>query len=105
MKVKYNHMLTKEQHRFLKAQANQLKALFQLGKNDIGPTHIELLNNALGARELIKVTLLKSVDDDLKTLAMDIAVKTNSDLVETKGRTFVLFRRNTKDPKIVFPKK
>ncbi|MFA5660554.1 MAG: YhbY family RNA-binding protein [Bacilli bacterium] len=97
-------MLTKEQHRFLNAQANQLKALFQLGKNEIGPTHIDLLNNALGARELIKVTLLKSVDDDVKALAMDIAVKTNSDLIETKGRTFVLYRRNPKDPKIVLPK-
>ena len=97
-------MLTKQQLRFLKAQANQLKALYQLGKNDIGPTHVKLLNDALAARELIKVSLQKSVEEDTKTLAMDLAIKTNSDLIESKGRTYVLFRRNTKDPKIVFPK-
>lgn len=97
-------MLTKTQHRFLKAHANQLKALYQLGKNDIGPTHIALLDNALTARELIKVSLLKSVEEEPKALAMALAIKTNSDLIETKGRTFVLYRKNTKDPKIILPK-
>lgn len=96
-------MLTKTQHRFLKAAANQLKALYQLGKNDVGPTHISLIDNALTARELIKVSLLKTVEGTTQEVAMLIATKTNSDIIETKGRTFVLYRRNTKDPKIKLP--
>ncbi|MDY0214150.1 MAG: YhbY family RNA-binding protein [Bacilli bacterium] len=97
-------MLNKEQKLFLKSKANQLKALYQLGKNDIGETHIALLDKALTARELIKVSLLKSVEETTKEMAMIIATQTNSDIIETKGRTFVLYRRNTKDPKIALPK-
>ncbi len=96
-------MLTKTQHRFLKAQANQLKALYQLGKNDLGPTHIELFDKALLARELIKVSVLRSVLTPVKEVAEQVALATDADLIETKGRTFVLFRRNLKEPKIKLP--
>lgn len=97
-------MLTKKERLHLKSLANQLKALYQLGKNDIGPTHLALLDNALKAKELIKVSLLKSVEEDVKEVAMLIATKTNSDIIETKGRTFVLYRKNKENPKISFPK-
>lgn len=96
-------MLTKKEHRFLKAAANQLKARYQIGKNDVGPSQISLIDNALTARELIKVSLLKTVEGTTQEVAMLIATKTNSDIIETKGRTFVLYRRNTKDPKIKLP--
>lgn len=96
-------MLTKLQHRHLKAMANQLKALYQLGKNDLGPSHIELFNNALTARELIKVSVLTSVVTPVKEIAEEVARLTEADLIETKGRTFVLYKRNLKAPKIKLP--
>lgn len=97
-------MLTKKERLHLKSLANQLKALYQIGKNDIGPNNIALLDNALKARELIKVSVLKSVEEEVKVVAMKIAIQTNSDIIETKGRTFVLYRKNKQDPKITFPK-
>ena len=95
--------LTKTQMRFLKAEANQLKALYQIGKNDLGPTHIALFDNALTARELIKISVLRTVAAPVAEVAAEISRLTNAYLVETKGRTFVLYRHNPKAPKIKLP--
>lgn len=95
--------LSKTQLRFLKKEANQLKALYQLGKNDIGATHLDLFDKALLARELIKVSVMKSVLTPIKEVALAVSLQTGAVLIETKGRTFVLYRRNAKDPKIKLP--
>lgn len=95
--------LTKTQQRFLKAETNKLKALYQIGKNDLGTTHIELFNNALLARELIKISVLRSVVTPVSEVAEEVSRLTNAYLVETKGRTFVLYRHNAKAPKIKLP--
>lgn len=97
-------MLTKPQLKFLRKECNQLKALYQIGKNELSDTNVSLLVNGLKAKELIKVQVLQSVEEDIEELALKVAVKTNADLVETKGRTFVLFKRNVNNPIVVFPK-
>ena len=54
-------MLSKKQIKYLRGLANTLTAKYQIGKNEITDSTIELLDNALTAHELIKVSLNKSV--------------------------------------------
>ncbi|MCE5256649.1 MAG: YhbY family RNA-binding protein [Spirochaetaceae bacterium] len=86
-------MLTSKRRSFLSAEAAQLPALMQIGKN--GPTEalsaqLELL---LNRHELVK---LRFVDfkDDRKTIASDLAAATGSELVRIIGNTAIFFRQN-----------
>ncbi len=96
-------MLTKKNIRFLKGLAQKEKSLFQIGKNEITESHKKLFDDALSARELIKISVLTSVTGDIDELALNVARLANADLIEVKGRTFVLYRKNPKDIKIKFP--
>ncbi len=90
--------------RYLRGLSNQLKAQYQLGKNEITDTFLDLLEKALVAKEILKVHVLKSVNKEVTSLALSVAASLNATVVETKGRTFTLYRQNTKEPKIKFPK-
>ena len=60
-------MLSKKQIKYLRGLANTLDAKYQIGKNEITDSTIELLDNALTAHELIKISLNKSVTDVKET--------------------------------------
>lgn len=97
-------MLSKKEMRYLRGLGNQLKAQYQLGKNEITDTFLDLLEKALVAKEILKVHVLKSVNKEVTSLALSVAASLNATVVETKGRTFTLYRQNIKEPKIKFPK-
>ncbi|OQC10167.1 MAG: RNA-binding protein YhbY [Tenericutes bacterium ADurb.Bin087] len=97
-------MLTKKEMRYLRGLSNKLKAQYQLGKNEITDSFLSLLEKALVAKELIKVHVLQSVDKEVTSLALDVASRLNATVVETKGKTFTLYRQNVKEPKIKFPR-
>ena len=89
-------MLTSNQKRQLKGMANTLPSLFQIGKNELSDNLIEMLDKALTAHELIKISVLKTVDSPLLEIALDISSATNSIVVQTIGRVIVLYRQNLK---------
>lgn len=88
--------LTGKQKRQLKGMANTLPSLFQIGKNELSDNLIEMLDKALTAHELIKISVLKTVDSPLLEIALDISSATNSIVVQTIGRVIVLYRQNLK---------
>lgn len=88
--------LTGKQKRQLKGMANTLPSLFQIGKNELTDNLIEMLDKALTAHELIKISVLKTVDSPLLEIALDISSATNSIVVQTIGRVIVLYRQNLK---------
>ena len=90
--------LTGKQKRQLKGMANTLPSLFQIGKNELSDNLIEMLDKALTAHELIKISVLKTVDSPLLEIALDISSATNSIVVQTIGRVIVLYRQNLKKP-------
>jgi RNA-binding protein len=86
--------MEKEKLYRLKAEANQLSPILNIGKNGVTETLIEELNKQIKANRLVKVRVLKSVEEgkDLKTIAEEIAASTRSTLIEVRGRTVVLYR-------------
>ena len=86
-------MLNGKQKRFLRSLALNERAIFQLGKDGLSDNYIEQINNALGARELVKISVLKSGPRDLKEVAFDLARLTKSEVVQIIGRTIVLYRK------------
>ncbi len=93
-------MLTPKQKRELKALASQLTIRYQIGKNDISASLIDVLNKALTAHELIKIDVMKGCTLPIMEVALDITNKLNAELVHVMGRVIILFRRNKENPKI-----
>ncbi|MFI5383577.1 MAG: YhbY family RNA-binding protein [Methanosarcina thermophila] len=86
--------MEKEKLYRLKAEANQLSPILNIGKNGVTDTLIEELNKQIKANRLVKVRVLKSAEDgkDLKDIAEEIAAATKSNLIEVRGRTVVLYK-------------
>ena len=93
-------MLTPKQKRELKALASTLTIRYQIGKNEISETLINMLDKALTAHELIKIDVMKGCSLPIMEVALDIANKLNAELVHVMGRVIILFRRNKENPKI-----
>ena len=93
-------MLTPKQKRDLKGLASTLTTRYQVGKNDISDTLIDMLNKALTAHELIKIDVMKGCTLPVMEVAIDLSNKLTAELVTVMGRVIVLFRRNKENPKI-----
>jgi len=97
-------MLTQNEKKQLKALASKETVKYQIGKNEITDSVIDVLNKALTARELIKIDILKGATNPVMEIALDLSSKLNADIVQVVGRVIVLFRRNKEKPKIKFQK-
>ena len=86
-------MITGKQRAYLRGIANNMDPIFQIGKNGIEDTFLKQLEEALEARELIKITVLKNAPDYARGLANEIAESTNSDVVQVIGNKITLFRK------------
>lgn len=95
--------MTSKQRAYLRGLANTLDAIFQVGKSGVSDNLIKQLDDALEARELIKISVLESAPDSAKYLGIELADKTNSELVQTIGNKITLFRQRKKDSKIILP--
>ena len=73
-------MITSKQRAYLRSLAQNIDAIFQIGKNGINDNQIKQITDALEARELIKITVL----DEYKYIQKNIkAMLTNGvDLIE-----------------------
>ncbi len=80
--------------------------MIQIGKSSVTPQMCEAVSEALAARELIKINVLKNCDEDPKDVAQILAERTRSTVVHVIGRKIVLFRqnKNTEDRKITLPR-
>ena len=96
--------MTSKQRAYLRGLANSIDAIFQVGKGGISDVLLEQLNNAIEARELIKITVLETAPGSAKELAEEIAKGTNSVVVQTVGNKITLFRQKKKNSKIELPK-
>ena len=96
--------MTSKQRAYLRGLANKLEAIFQIGKNGINDNLIKQLDDALEARELIKISTLETAPDTAKNLSFEIAERIECIVVQVIGNKITLFRQKKKDSKIELPK-
>ncbi len=97
-------MLTSKQRAFLRGMANTLDPILHAGKGGISDAMKKQADDALTARELIKGRVLETAPASTRETAEEIAAAVNAEVVGVIGRTFVLYRRNPKDPVIDLPR-
>ncbi len=91
-------MLTSKQRAALRSCANGIDTIFQVGKGGIADTLIKQVDDALNARELIKLKVLENCEYTAREVAEMLAGETGSEPVQVIGNKLVLFRRNPKKP-------
>lgn len=96
--------LTSKQRAHLRSLAQTTKATLQIGKEGVTPEVSAAVDEAFNNRELVKLTILKTVEGDLREIGETLAGRTRSTLVEVIGRKIVLYRQDPDDPKIVLPR-
>lgn len=86
--------MTSKQRAALKTQAMQLDSIFQIGKSSLTPEVVNAVRDALKARELIKVSVLKNCVDDPREIARVLSERTGSEVVQVIGKKIVLYKLN-----------
>ena len=80
----------------LRAEANKLQAIIQIGKGGVEENLIKQVDDALEARELIKIKALETAPITAKEAAAALAEATGADVVQVVGRAIVLWRKSEK---------
>ena len=98
--------MTSKQRSYLMKLASSIDPIFQIGKSSVTPELAAAVEEALEARELIKLHVLKNCFEDGHALANQLAEATYAEVVQVIGKKIVLYReaRDPKKRKIVLPK-
>ena len=91
--------MTSKERATLMSMAQKMDPIFQIGKNSISPELVEALSDALEARELIKIAVLKNCGDNPKELAQIVSERTRSQVVQVIGKRIVLYRESKNEKK------
>ena len=91
--------MTTKQRAYLKSLAVTMDPIFQIGKNSMTPELTKAVDEALEARELIKVSVLQNCADDPRELAAMLAERTRSQVVQVIGKKIVLYREGKNEKK------
>ena len=96
--------MTSKQRAYLKSLAMTMDPILQLGKGSITPEFTASVQEALQARELIKINVLQNCADDPRTLAEMLAERTRAQVVQVIGKKIVLYTEGKDEKKkIVLP--
>ena len=97
-------MITSKQRSQLKAIAQNLETIIQVGKGGITDPVVASVNDALTAREIVKGKVLESAMLTQREACEILAERCKAEPVQVIGTKFVLYRRNPKNPVIVLKK-
>lgn len=88
--------MTSKERAQLRGMANTMQPILQIGKNGLSDNSIKQVDDALEARELIKITVLENSGEDTREIAHEIACEVKAEVVQVIGSKFVLYRKSTK---------
>ncbi|GBU10517.1 RNA-binding protein [Erysipelotrichaceae bacterium] len=97
-------MLTNKQQKFIRSQAQKIKATAQIGKNELSESAIESIGKLLEANELVKVHLLAAA---VITKKEAIAILTDTFYLEyaySIGNQLVIYKQSRNQEKRIFSK-
>lgn len=92
--------MTTKQRAALRSMCNTLEPVLHIGKDGISDTLCKQCWDALEARELIKVTVLKTAPYTAREACELLCERVHAEPVQTIGSRFSIYRRARKDSKI-----
>ncbi|MGF7046050.1 RNA-binding protein [Paenibacillus sp. DS2015] len=96
-------MLTGQQKRYLRSLAHHLDPVFQVGKGGTNDHQIRHIVEAIEKRELMKVTVFNSAQEDRNVIAAELAERSGSELVQVIGKVIVLYKESKDNKQIQLP--
>lgn len=93
--------LTSKERAKLRRLGQEMEPIVWVGKAGIIPTIAQSAEEALIARELVKGKVQQESNVTAREAGEMLAEECQAVLVESKGRTFLLYRRNPKNPRIL----
>ena len=97
-------MITTKQRSYLRSLSNDLVPIFQVGKGGIEENFIKQVDQALEARELIKIKTLNNSGITAREASNIICEELGCEGIQAIGSKLVLYRTSKKNPKIELPK-
>ena len=94
-------MITSKQRAYLRGLGNTVETILQIGKSGISDTVVAQVDEALTARELVKMRVLETAPVTPKEAAVELAERLSAEVVQVIGTRFILYRPNQKNPLIV----
>lgn len=96
--------MTSKQRAYLKSLAQKTEPIMQLGKGGVTPENTAAVDEALAARELIKISVLQNCLEEPREMAQVLADRTHSQVVQVIGKKIVLYREGKEEKKkIILP--
>ena len=89
--------MTSKQRAYLRSLASNIDTIFQIGKGGISEEMCRQIENALEARELIKLRVLDNAEYTPREAAEEIGEIIGAEVVTVIGTKFVLFRPSSKE--------
>ena len=86
--------MTSKQRAYLKSIAMTTEPILQIGKSSLTPENTKAIEEALNARELIKINVLQNCADDPNEMAQILAERTRSQVVQVIGKKIVLYKES-----------
>lgn len=96
-------MITSKQRGYLRGLANTMVPIFQLGKGGIEDNFLKQIDDALEARELIKLTVLNNSGFEAREASDIICENLRCEGIQAIGNKIVLYRKSKKNPRIELP--
>jgi RNA-binding protein len=78
----------------LRAEAHHLRATVHVGHHGITATLLQSLDEALEARELVKVQVERNAPQSVKEVAAELASQVGAEVIQVIGRKTTLYRHN-----------
>ena len=91
--------MNSKQRAYLKGLAQTTQPILNIGKSSLTPEFTASVAEALEARELVKISVLKNCLDDPKEIAHVLAERTGSQVVQVIGKKIVLYKEGKKEKK------
>lgn len=95
--------MTSKNRAYLKSLAMKQDVICHVGKSGLTPEITESIREALKARELIKIGVLKNCMEDPREIASVVAERTKSEVVQVIGKKIVLYKESENKKKIELP--
>jgi len=96
-------MLSGKDKRYLRSMAMTMDAVVQVGKGGVNESVLFSLNEALDARELVKIKVLKNCFDEMNEVAAALEAQADCEIVQVIGRNIIVYRKNPNKKGIVLP--